>query len=103
MDAQRARGFELDAGEGTNIVQRVRNFAPLLIPLTVGALMGAEEITDAMDLRAFGVGPRTWLPELKYRPGDWAVIGLGVLLVAATIVLKRAGYGGVWIPAFLLK
>jgi len=103
MDAQRARGFELDAGEGTNIIQRVRNFAPLLIPLTVGALMGAEEITDAMDLRAFGVGPRTWLPQLKYHAGDWAVIGLGVLLVATTIVLKRAGYGGLWVPAFLLN
>lgn len=103
MDAQRARGFELDAGEGVSLVQRVRNFAPLLIPLTIGAVVGGEEITDAMDLRAFGVGPRTWLPDLKYRVIDLIYIGFAVLLVAGSIVLKRAGYGGLWVPAFLLS
>jgi energy-coupling factor transport system permease protein len=103
MDAQRARGFELDAGEGVSLVQRVRNFAPLLIPLTIGAVVGGEEITDAMDLRAFGVGPRTWLPHLKYRAIDLIYIGFGVLLVAGSIVLKRAGYGGLWVPALLLS
>jgi len=102
MDAQRARGFELDAGEGVSLIQRVRNFAPLLIPLTIGAILGGEEITDAMDLRAFGVGPRTWLPQLKYRSIDWAIIAFGVLILAATIVIKRAGYGGLWVPPFLL-
>jgi energy-coupling factor transport system permease protein len=103
MDAQRARGFELDAGEGVSLVQRVRNFAPLLIPLTIGSVVGGEEITDAMDLRAFGVGPRTWLPQLKYSAIDLIYIGFGVLLVAGGIVLKRAGYGGLWVPAFLLS
>jgi energy-coupling factor transport system permease protein len=102
MDAQRARGFELESGEGVSLIQRVRNFAPLLIPLTIGAVVGGEEITDAMDLRAFGVGPRTWLPQLKYRPIDRVLIAFGVLLVAAAIVLKRAGFGGLWVPPFLL-
>ena len=101
-DAQRARGFELEAGEGVSLIQRVRNFAPLLIPLTIGAVLQGEEIVDAMDLRAFGVGPRTWLPQLKYRPIDWIYIGFGVLLLAAGIVLKRAGFGGLWVPPFLL-
>jgi energy-coupling factor transport system permease protein len=102
MDAQRARGFEFDSSERVSIVQRVRNFAPLLIPLTIGAIMGGEEITDAMDLRAFGVKPRTWLPQLKYRAMDWALILFGLFLVAGTIVVKRAGFGGLWVPPFLL-
>lgn len=102
MDAQRARGFELDPGEGVNIIQRVRNFAPLLIPLTIGAVVGGEEITDAMDLRAFGVGPRTWLPQLTYRVGDWLLIAFSVLVLAGTIVVKFAGIGGLWVPPFLL-
>ena len=102
MDAQRALGFELDAGEGVSIIQRVRNFAPLLVQLTIGAVLGGEEITDAMDLRAFGVGPRTWLPLLKYRAIDWGVIMFGALILAATIVIKRTGYGGLWVPSFLL-
>jgi energy-coupling factor transport system permease protein len=103
MDAQRARGFELEAGEGVGLFQRIRNFAPLLIPLTIGAVLGGEEITDAMDLRAFGIGPRTWLPKLKYGALDWGITILGVLIVAATIVLKRAGFGGLWVPPFLLS
>jgi energy-coupling factor transport system permease protein len=103
MDAQRARGFELERGKGISIIQRVRNFAPLLIPLTIGAVLGGEEITDAMDLRAFGVQKRTWLPELKYRPLDWVVTILGFTLVAASIVIKVAGYGGLWVPPFLYK
>jgi energy-coupling factor transport system permease protein len=103
MDAQRARGFELDSRKGINIVQRVRNFAPLLVPLTIGAVLGGEEITDAMDLRAFGVKTRTWLPKLKYQAKDWALIVFAVFLLAATIVIKQAGYGGLWVPPFLLK
>jgi energy-coupling factor transport system permease protein len=102
MDAQRARGFELEAGRGVSIFQRVRNFAPLLIPLTIGAVLGGEEITDAMDLRAFGVKPRTWLPQLKFHVIDWAVVALGILLLAGTIVIKRAGFGNFWVPPFML-
>jgi energy-coupling factor transport system permease protein len=66
-------------------------------------VVGGEDITDAMDLRAFGVGPRTWLPQLKYRAMDWVYMAFGVLLLAATIVLKRAGLGGLWVPPFLLS
>jgi energy-coupling factor transport system permease protein len=102
MDAQRARGFELDAGRGVSIFQRVRNFAPLLIPLTINALLGGEEITDAMDLRGFGVRPRTWLPRLKFGKLDWSVVAFGVFLLAGTIVLKRAGLGGFWVPPLLI-
>lgn len=102
MDAQRARGFELDAGEGVSFLQRIRNFAPLMIPITIGSVIGGEEITDAMDLRAFGVGPRSWLPKLTYRTVDFAMIVFGILLLAGTIVLKQAGMGGLWLPEFLL-
>ncbi len=103
MDAQRARGFELEGGKGVSIVQRVRNFAPLLIPLTIGAIMGGEEVTDAMDLRAFGVGPRTWLPQLKFRALDWVLVGFGVFLLAGTIVMKQAGWGDFWVPPFMFR
>ena len=65
--------------------------------------MGGEEITDAMDLRAFGVQKRTWLPQLKYGPLDWGITIFGFTLVAAAIVIKTAGYGGLWVPSFLIK
>jgi energy-coupling factor transport system permease protein len=43
-----------------------------------------------MDLRAFGIGPRTWLLELRYRAHDYALIGLSLLGVAAVIALRLA-------------
>ncbi len=101
MDAQRARGFEMDSRERSGVAQRIRNFAPLLIPLTIGSVMQGEEIVDAMDLRAFGTGPRTWLPQLKYRPVDIAYMAFGFLLVAGAIVIKQAGFGGLWVPPWL--
>lgn len=101
IDAQRARGFELETRKGMGMAQRIRNFAPLLIPLTIGAVVQGEEIADAMDLRAFGIGPRTWLPRLTYRPIDYVYIALGLLIVAASIVIKQAGFGGLWIPPWL--
>ena len=102
LDAQRARGYEVEKLSG-GIIAQIRRLAPLLVPVTINAIVGAEDIIDAMDLRAFGVGPRTWLPQLKYRAMDWVYMAFGVLLLAATIVLKRAGLGGLWVPPFLLS
>jgi energy-coupling factor transport system permease protein len=101
MDAQRARGFEMDSRERAGVLQKIRNFAPLLIPLTIGSVMQGEEIVDAMDLRAFGTGPRTWLPKLRYRAIDILYMAFGFLIVAASIVLKQAGFGGLWVPPWL--
>ena len=103
MDAQKARGFELESGKGVSLFQRVKNFAPLLIPLTINAVIGGEDITDAMDLRGFGVRKRTWLPELNYRTLDYMVIAFGIFLLAGTIVLKQAGIIQFWVPRFLIS
>ena len=65
LDAQRARGFELDAGKG-NLFQKIRQVAPLLIPVTMNAIVSSEDIANAMDLRGFGQRKRTWLYELKF-------------------------------------
>ena len=60
MDAQRARGYELEKISG-GLIEQVRKMAPIFVPVTIHAIIGSEDIIDAMDLRAFGVGPRTWL------------------------------------------
>jgi len=56
-----------------------------------------------MDLRAFGVGPRTWLPQLKYSRVDRHLLAFSVLLVAGGTALMVMGYGGFWVPEFLLR
>jgi energy-coupling factor transport system permease protein len=86
LDAQRARGFELDAGKG-NIIQKIRQVAPLLIPVTMNAIVSSEDIANAMDLRGFGQRKRTWLYELKFNWWDWAIIVFSIVMLATTVVL----------------
>ena len=101
MDAQRARGYELEKLSG-GLVAQVRKLAPLILPVTIHAIIGSEDIIDAMDLRGFGIGPRTWLEELHYRRRDRALIGFGIALLLVSIFLATFGFGQFWVPDFLL-
>jgi energy-coupling factor transport system permease protein len=102
MDAQRARGYELDKIEG-GLIQQVRKLAPIMVPVTIHAIIGSEDIIDAMDLRAFGVGPRTWLRELDYETKDRVLIWFGVFLLLLSITLLFIGYGDFWVPPALIQ
>lgn len=102
MDAQRARGYELERGRG-GIVERLRRLAPLLVPVTMQAIVAGEEVVDAMDLRAFGTRRRTWMRagELAYRPRDYALIGLGVMILVGSLGARVMGFGDFWLPEAL--
>ncbi len=89
LDAQRARGFELDKLRG-GIFGKIARLAPLVVPIVIGSVVGAEDIVNAMELRCFGMGRRTWLTELQARPLDRALITLtiiGFLLITALNIL----------------
>lgn len=101
MDAQRARGYEIEKLRG-GLFAQVRKLAPLIVPVTIHAIVGSEDIIDAMDLRAFGVGPRTWLEQLRYRRRDYVLIAFGVALLLASIALSLWGLGRFWVPAWAL-
>lgn len=98
LDAQRARGYELEKLSG-GLVAQVRKMAPLIVPVTIHAIIGSEDIIDAMDLRAFGAAPRTWLEELRYRRRDYFLIGSGLFLFVLALALSIFGFGKFWIPA----
>jgi energy-coupling factor transport system permease protein len=102
MDAQRARGYELDKFRG-GLVEQVRKLAPIIVPVTIHAIVGSEDIIDAMDLRAFGVGPRTWLVQLQYQLKDRVLIVFSVLILLLSIALSLFGYGQFWIPESILN
>ena len=102
MDAQRARGYELEKIRG-GLIEQVRKLGPIFVPVTIHAIIGSEDIIDAMDLRAFGVGPRTWLEKLTYRTRDRILIAFGVLLLVVSLTLLFLGYGGFWVPEALIR
>ena len=102
MDAQRARGYELEKISG-GLIEQVRKLGPLMVPVTIHAIMGSEDIIDAMDLRAFGVGVRTWLDQLTYHRRDRILVAFGVFLLVGSLVVGFLGYGKFWVPPELLR
>jgi energy-coupling factor transport system permease protein len=103
IDAQRARGYEVDKLKG-GLVARIQRLAPLVIPVTMQSTVTGEEVIDAMDLRAFGTAPRTWIKELKYALRDYFVIGLGVAIFLACCILKWGfGIGEFFVPDFFTR
>jgi energy-coupling factor transport system permease protein len=101
-DAQRARGYELERVR-SGLLAQIRRLAPLLVPVVIQAIVGGEEIIDAMDLRSFGVRPRTWLMTLRYRWIDYVWLGLSGLVLIGSFALPAMGYGQFWVPPFLLQ
>jgi len=102
VDAQRIRGFDWSAG-ATGFLGRVRRSTPVIVPTVINAIAGAEDTIDAMDLRGFGTGRRSWLRHLIYDRTDYLVIAFfALLLVAATL----GGFFGttdeLWTPQFLI-
>lgn len=81
MDAQKSRGLELQKG---NLIRRVRNMVPVLIPLVVNSVVRSGELAEAMESRAYGAVPRpTSLVEYRASFTDKAAAVLSVAAFAA--------------------
>jgi energy-coupling factor transport system permease protein len=90
MDAQKARGLELEKG---NFLKRIRNYIPILIPLIVSAIRRSLELAEAMESRAWGaIKKRTNLYELRVGKGDY------ILLLLTVAVLVVAVYVRLYVP-----
>jgi len=103
LDSQRARGYEIEKLEG-GLIAQIRKTAPLIVPVTINAIVGGEDIINAMDLRCFGLRKRTWLQKLEYKTRDYVLIGMGLLILAgSTFVNLVLGMGDFWMPEWALR
>jgi energy-coupling factor transport system permease protein len=101
IDAQRIRGYEWEK-RGRTPVGKLTRTIPLLTPVTINAIVGAEDTIDAMDLRGFGTQKRTWLRELRFDAVDRSVLfGFAALLVGIT-ALSFSGFTDLWVPSLLI-
>jgi energy-coupling factor transport system permease protein len=102
IDAQRVRAMEFDRVTGGPIA-RLRTTIPVVAPTVVNAIAGAEDTIDAMDLRGFGTGKRTWLPELRFDRTDRIVLaGFVLLLVVTTVAALTTSLSVLWVPPFMI-
>jgi energy-coupling factor transport system permease protein len=101
IDAQRIRGYDYEkAGRGP--IGRIRRTVPILVPVAINAIVGAEDTIDAMDLRAFGTRRRTWLRELAYDRTDRLVLAAFVVLFVVVTILAFSGASHLYVLPFLI-
>ena len=89
--AQKCRGLDLDSG---NILQRMRKYAPIFIPVFVGAVRGGDALALAIESRGFGAsGKRTCLAKYAFGATDVGALAFAALLGGACVLLRVWGYG----------
>lgn len=89
MNAQKARGAQLDTGKMTD---RVKALVPVLIPLFISAFRRADELAMAMECRCYrGGSGRTKLKQLRFQLRDILTFALGAAVLAGVIVLRSYG------------
>jgi energy-coupling factor transport system permease protein len=90
MDAQRSRGLEFDRG---NLIKRLRNTIPLLVPLIAVAVNRSLDLAEAMDSRAYGARKEmSSLYLLQFRRSDY-------LLSSSVVILGIVGlYAALFLP-----
>ncbi|UCE96061.1 MAG: energy-coupling factor transporter transmembrane protein EcfT [Candidatus Bathyarchaeota archaeon] len=86
MDAQKARGLELEKG---NFIKRIRNYIPILIPLIISAIRRSLELAEAMESRAWGaIEKRTNLYILKMGRNDYLLIMISILILIISVYTR---------------
>ncbi|MHA1959082.1 MAG: energy-coupling factor transporter transmembrane component T family protein [Candidatus Thorarchaeota archaeon] len=86
MDAQRSRGVELDKG---NLIKRVRNIIPIIVPLIIVSIRRALSIAESMESRGFGASEnRTYMEKLEFRKRDWFVVGISLGILVAVFYFR---------------
>lgn len=97
QDAQKARGLNTEG----SMIQRLKAFAPIMIPVVANAIVKVQDQAIAMDTKGFNSEcKKTVYRELI--PGKWdgAVKGIGIFLTAFPLVYSVLHLTNV-IPAFL--
>ena len=89
MKAQQARGADFTEG---SVIERVKGFVPVLVPLFISAFRRADDLALAMEARCYrgGVG-RTQMKALRISSIDYIAYAFGALFFAALAALKFGG------------
>ncbi|HAA89536.1 MAG: ABC-type cobalt transport system, permease component CbiQ [Thermoanaerobacterales bacterium 50_218] len=83
-EAQLARGAVFNSG---GPLKKARAISSLVIPLSTGIFRRCEELINAMEARGYQPGPRTYLKELTFDPGDYLVLAVVLLITVVAVLL----------------
>ncbi len=98
MHAQEARGVAFRRDEASFFI-RFKNYNTILVPLVLSSLNRVEVVSNAMNLRGFGIEKtRTWYNSRKYSNIDFLAIFLLIVGVLISIIVSRFYLIGFWYP-----
>jgi energy-coupling factor transport system permease protein len=93
VQAQRCRGFNFDEG---NLLQRMRRYVPVLVPVFMGALRRADGMAMALEARGFQSSvARTTFEQFPFRLRDAAGLLVAAAVAALYLALWYQGYSAV--------
>lgn len=90
MKAQMARGADFESG---NLIQKVKNMIPLLVPLFISAFRRANDLALAMEARCYHGGDgRTQMKPLRYQKRDYAAYAVLAVYFGISILCAVFGF-----------
>ena len=96
MNAQMARGYRTRGGK--HIFATIVNTVPLIVPVSINAMLSVNEIAYAMDLWGFGAkNETTWYKSVEFQRLDYLDLGAVAVLLVAFVYL-RILFPGAWVP-----
>ena len=91
--AQRSRGLDLESG---NIIERIRKFIPLLIPVFISTIRNTNVFGMALESKGFGARKdRTFYLQMNMHMMDYIVLATTGLFVAFCLYINFLGYGDI--------
>ena len=89
MKAQMARGADFESG---NLIQKVKNMVPLLVPLFISAFRRANDLAMAMEARCYHGGDgRPQMKPLIYKGRDYVAYAIVFAYLGVSIVFRIVG------------
>lgn len=87
MKAQMARGADFESG---NMIKRVKNMIPLLVPLFVSAFRRADDLAMAMEARCYNGGAgRTKMKPLTYVKRDYVAYAVAIAYFLIVLICGK--------------
>lgn len=89
IKAQSARGADFDSPK---LMEKIKSFIPIIIPLFIGAFRRAEELATAMESKCYrGGANRTRFRVLKFSKADLFIL-IYTVLFTAVVVFEQIGW-----------
>jgi energy-coupling factor transport system permease protein len=90
--AQRSRGLDLESG---NVLERIRNYVPLLVPVFISTIRSTNVFSMALESKGFGAGQkRTFFLRISFGWRDAVALLVFAAMLGEAIAMRAAGYGG---------